>query len=93
MQQFLAAESDSKRWLWKINFIAVKALLYKHSELLFGWASARKIEGAVRSLSGQSNNWLFEAVLAVRDCGIETRQSVAICNVFRTYGTVIRKPG
>jgi len=25
MQQFLAAESDSKRWLWEIGFIAVKA--------------------------------------------------------------------
>ncbi|EGK84922.1 hypothetical protein MicvaDRAFT_0658 [Microcoleus vaginatus FGP-2] len=37
MQQFLAAESDSKRWLWEIGFIAVKALLYKHSELLFWW--------------------------------------------------------
>ena len=37
MQQFLAAESDSKRWLWEMGFIAVKALLYKHSELLFWW--------------------------------------------------------
>ncbi|MEG4380441.1 hypothetical protein QUA75_06315 [Microcoleus sp. M2_C6] len=37
MQQFLAAESDSNRWLWKIGFIAVKALLYKHSELLCAW--------------------------------------------------------
>ncbi|HSF74264.1 MAG TPA: hypothetical protein VLA84_10745 [Microcoleus sp.] len=37
MQQFLAAESDSKRWLWKIDFIAVKALLYNHSELFFWW--------------------------------------------------------
>ncbi|MEG3941221.1 hypothetical protein QT995_24165 [Microcoleus sp. S36b_A3] len=36
MQQFLAAESDSKRWLWEIGFIALKALLYKHSELLCG---------------------------------------------------------
>ncbi|MEG4574555.1 hypothetical protein QUA56_17940 [Microcoleus sp. N3A4] len=36
MQQFLAAESDSKRWLWKIGFIALKARLYKHSELLVG---------------------------------------------------------
>ncbi|MEG4810074.1 hypothetical protein QUA82_19225 [Microcoleus sp. F8-D3] len=25
MQQFLAAESDSKRWLWKMGFIALKA--------------------------------------------------------------------
>jgi hypothetical protein len=25
MQQFLAAESDSKRWLWKIDFIVLKA--------------------------------------------------------------------
>jgi len=33
MQQFLAAESDSKRWLWEIDFIVLKALLYKHSEL------------------------------------------------------------
>ncbi|WP_293250802.1 MULTISPECIES: hypothetical protein [unclassified Microcoleus] len=36
MQQFLAAVSDSKRWLWKIDFITLKALLYKHSELYFG---------------------------------------------------------
>ncbi len=35
MQQFLVAESDSKRWLWEIGFIALKALLYKHSELYF----------------------------------------------------------
>ncbi|MEG4841980.1 hypothetical protein [Microcoleus sp. B9-D4] len=42
MQQFLAAESDSKRWLWKIDFIAVKALLYKHSELLFGWGDRQE---------------------------------------------------
>ena len=93
IQQFLAAESDSKRWLWKIDFIAVKALLYKHSELLFCGAIARKIEGAPRPLSGQFTNWLFEAVLAVGDYGIETRQSVANCNVFRTYGTAFRKPG
>jgi len=24
MQQFLPAESDSKRWLWEIGFIAIK---------------------------------------------------------------------
>jgi hypothetical protein len=24
MQQFLTAESDSKRWLWEIGFMAVK---------------------------------------------------------------------
>jgi hypothetical protein len=33
MQLFLAAEFDSQHWLWKIGFIAIKALLYKHSEL------------------------------------------------------------
>lgn len=42
IQQFLAAESDSKRWLWKIGFIAVKALLYKHSELLIVWGDREK---------------------------------------------------
>lgn len=77
----------------EIDFIAVKALLYKHSELLFGRAIVRRIEGTARPLNGQFINWLFEAVLAVGDCGIETRQSVAICNVFRTYATAFRKPG
>lgn len=66
----------------EIDFIAVKALLYKHSELLFGRASVRRIEGTPRPLNGQFINWLFEAVLVVGDCGIESRQSVAICNVF-----------
>jgi len=42
MQQFLAAESDSNRWLWKIGFIAVKALLYKHSELLCAWGDRQE---------------------------------------------------
>lgn len=93
MQQFLAAESDSKRWLWEIGVIALKTLLYKHSDLLFCRAIARKIEGSPRPLSGQFTNWLFEVVLAVRDCGIETRQSVANCNVFKTYATAVRKPG
>ncbi|WP_293241351.1 hypothetical protein [Microcoleus sp. PH2017_25_DOB_D_A] len=36
MQHFLAAESDFKRWLLTIDFIAFKALLYKPSELLCG---------------------------------------------------------
>jgi hypothetical protein len=35
-QHFLTAEFDSKRWLWKIDFITIKALLYKHFELLCG---------------------------------------------------------
>jgi hypothetical protein len=74
-------------------FIAVKALLYKHSELLFGRAIGRRIEGVPRPLSGRFINWLVEGVLAVGDCGIETPQSVAICNVFRTYATAFRKPG
>ncbi|MEG3897072.1 MULTISPECIES: hypothetical protein [unclassified Microcoleus] len=34
MQQFLAAESDSKRWLSRIAFIGIKPRLSKHSELL-----------------------------------------------------------
>ena len=43
MQQFLAAESDSKPSLWKIGFIVFKPLLYKHSELL-GSNADRPIE-------------------------------------------------
>jgi len=77
----------------EIDFIAVKALLYKHSELLFGRAIVRRIEGVPRPLNGQFINWLFEAVLAVGDYGIETPQSVANCNVFKTYATAFRKPG
>lgn len=49
MQQFLAAESDSKRWLWKIDFIAVKALLYKHSEQLFGWGDREENGGCCQA--------------------------------------------
>ncbi|MEG3910787.1 hypothetical protein [Microcoleus sp. Pol12B5] len=45
MQQFLAAESDSNRWLWKIGFIAVKALLDKHSELLCAWGDRQENGG------------------------------------------------
>ncbi|MEG4348066.1 hypothetical protein QUB70_33070 [Microcoleus sp. A003_D6] len=42
MQQFLAAESDSKRWLSRIAFIGIKALPYKHSELLLGYGDRDK---------------------------------------------------
>jgi hypothetical protein len=42
MQQFLAAESDSKRWLWEIGFMAIKPWLYKHSELLVAWGDRHK---------------------------------------------------
>ncbi|WP_293133400.1 hypothetical protein [Microcoleus sp. bin38.metabat.b11b12b14.051] len=67
MQQFLAAESDSKHWLWKIGFIALKALLYKHYELYLRRAIAPRIEGDREPLSGQFTNWPCEVVLGVGD--------------------------
>ncbi|MEG4959580.1 MULTISPECIES: hypothetical protein [unclassified Microcoleus] len=47
-----------------------------------GRAIATKIDGVPGPLSGRFTNWLFEVVLGDRDYGIETRQSVANCNVF-----------
>ncbi|MEG3850665.1 hypothetical protein QT971_29210 [Microcoleus sp. herbarium19] len=82
MQQFLAAESDSKPWLRKIGFIAFKPLLYKHSELLLPLALARSNGGAATPLSGQFTNWLFELILGVGDCGIASLRSVVNRNVF-----------
>jgi hypothetical protein len=51
------------------------------------------MDGVPGPLSGQFSNWPFEGVFGVGDCGIETRQNVANCNVFRTYATAVGKPG
>ncbi|TAE16289.1 MAG: hypothetical protein EAZ94_02145 [Oscillatoriales cyanobacterium] len=56
-------------------------------------AIATKMDGVPGPLSGQFSNWPFEGVFGVGDCGIETRQNVANCNVFRTYATAVGKPG
>ncbi|WP_333388681.1 hypothetical protein [Microcoleus sp. B4-D4] len=51
------------------------------------------MDGVPGPLSGQFTNWLFEAILGVGDFGIESRQSVANCTIFKTYATAVRKPG
>ncbi len=58
-----------------------------------GVAIATKIDGVPGPLSGQFSNWPFEGVFGVGDCGIETRQNVANCTIFRTYATAVGKPG
>ncbi|TAH23339.1 MAG: hypothetical protein EAZ10_13245 [Oscillatoriales cyanobacterium] len=56
-------------------------------------AIATKMDGVPGPLSGQFSNWPFEGVFGVGDCGIETRQNVANCTIFRTYATAVGKPG
>jgi hypothetical protein len=51
------------------------------------------MDGVPGPLSGQFTNWPFEVVFGVGDCGIESRQNVANCNVFRSYATAVGKPG
>ncbi|MBE9094566.1 hypothetical protein [Tychonema sp. LEGE 07203] len=58
-----------------------------------GRAIAPRTDGILGPVSGQFTNWLFEPILGDRDSGIESRQSVANCTIFRSYATAVGKPG
>ena len=64
MQQFLAAESDSKLWLLGMADIVLKPLMYKHSELF-----QRRGDRTCESGYCKAAEWTINELALRRDFG------------------------